>query len=112
MKNEILVRVLVWMSWGVDSAIAAYLLQQQGYDVVAGFMKNYISDNGNCTTYTDAEEAIKVSRFLWIEIISFDLQKEYNEKIIEYILYEKIKIIDNFITSKYYYWIKIDILIL
>lgn len=73
------------MSWWVDSAIAAYLLQQQGYDVVAGFMKNYVSDSGNCTTYTDAEEAIKVSKFLWIEIISFDLQKEYNEKIIEYI---------------------------
>lgn len=78
-------RVLVWMSWGVDSAIAAYLLQQQWYEVVAGFMKNYVSDSGNCTTYSDAEEAIKVSKFLWIEIISFDLQKEYNEKIIEYI---------------------------
>ena len=73
------------MSWGVDSAIAAYLLKQQWYDVVAGFMKNYVSDTGNCTTYTDAEEAIKVSKFLWIKIISFDLQKEYNEKIIEYI---------------------------
>lgn len=73
------------MSWGVDSAIAAYLLKEQWYDVVAGFMKNYVSDSGNCTTYSDAEEAIKVSKFLWIEIISFDLQKEYNEKIIEYI---------------------------
>ena len=80
-----MVKVLVWMSGGVDSAIAAYLLQQQWYDVVAGFMKNYVSDGGNCTTYKDAEEAIKVSKFLWIEIISFDLQKEYNEKIIEYI---------------------------
>jgi len=78
-------RVLVGMSWGVDSAIAAYLLKQQWYEVTAGFMKNYVSDSGNCTTYSDAEEAIKVSKFLWIEIISFDLQKEYNEKIIEYI---------------------------
>jgi len=85
LKNEVLVKVLVWMSWGVDSAIAAYLLKKEWYDVVAGFMKNYVSDSGNCTTYTDAEEAIKVSKFLWIEIISFDLQKEYNEKIIEYI---------------------------
>ena len=48
-------------------------------------MKNYVSDSGNCTTYSDAEEAIKVAKFLWIEILSFDLQKEYNEKIIEYI---------------------------
>lgn len=78
-------RVLVGLSWGVDSAVAAYLLKKQGYEVVAWFMKNYVSDSGNCTTYTDAEEAIKVAKFLWIEIISFDLQKEYNEKIIEYI---------------------------
>ena len=83
--NIVLKKVLVGLSWGVDSAIAAYLLKQQGYDVVAGFMKNYVSDTGNCTTYSDAEEAIKVAKFLWIEIISFDLQKEYNEKIIEYI---------------------------
>ena len=78
-------KVLVWMSWGVDSAIAAYLLKKEWYDVVGGFMKNYVSEGGNCTTYSDAEEAIKVSKFLWIEILSFDLQKEYNEKIIEYI---------------------------
>ncbi len=78
-------KVLVWLSWGVDSAIAAYLLKEQGYDVMAGFMKNYVSDSGNCTTYADAEEAIKVAKFLWIEIKAFDLQKEYNEKIIQYI---------------------------
>lgn len=82
---KILVKVLVWMSWGVDSAIAAYILKNQGYEVVAGFMKNYVSDDGNCSTYNDAQEAIKVSNFLWIKIISFDLQKEYNEKIIKYI---------------------------
>lgn len=78
-------KVLVGMSWGVDSAIAAYVLKQQWYDVTAWFMKNYVSDGGNCTTYTDAQEAIKVSNFLWIKIISFDLQQEYNDKIIEYI---------------------------
>jgi len=78
-------RVLVGLSWGVDSAIAAYLLKEQGYEVVGGFMKNYVSDSGNCTTYDDAQEAIKVANFLWIQLLSFDLQKEYNEKIIEYI---------------------------
>lgn len=78
-------KILVWLSGWVDSAIAAYLLQQQWYEVVGWFMKNYVSETGNCTTYTDAEEAIKVAKFLWIEILSFDLQKEYNEKIIEYI---------------------------
>ncbi|MFA7717579.1 MAG: tRNA 2-thiouridine(34) synthase MnmA [Candidatus Absconditabacterales bacterium] len=78
-------KVLVGLSGGVDSAVAAYLLKQQGYDVTAGFMKNYIAPSGNCTTYEDAQEAIKVAKFLGIEILSFDLQKEYNEKIITYI---------------------------
>lgn len=78
-------KVLVGLSWGVDSAIAAYLLKEQWYEVVGWFMKNYVSDSGNCTTYEDAQEAIKVANFLWIELLSFDLQKEYNENIINYI---------------------------
>lgn len=88
MKKE---KILVWLSWGVDSAVSAALLLEQGYEVVGGFMKNYVSDKGNCTTYKDAEEAIKVANHLGIELISFDLQKEYQEKIIDYIFagYEK-----------------------
>lgn len=82
MKKE---RILVWLSWGVDSAVSAALLLEQGYEVVGGFMKNYVSDSGNCTTYKDAEEAIKVAKHLGIELLSFDLQKEYQEKIIDYI---------------------------
>lgn len=78
-------RVLVWLSWWVDSAVAAYLLKQQGFDVVWWFMKNYVSETWNCTTYDDAQEAIKVAEFLWIELLSFDMQQEYNERIIKYI---------------------------
>lgn len=78
-------KVLVGLSGWVDSAVAAYLLQKKWYEVTAGFMKNYVSDTWNCTTYDDAEEAIKVANFLWIKLLSFDLQKEYNEKIIQYI---------------------------
>jgi tRNA-specific 2-thiouridylase len=69
----------------VDSAVAAALLLEQEYDVVGGFMKNYVSETGNCTTYNDAAEAIKVAKHLGIELLSFDLQKEYQEKIIDYI---------------------------
>lgn len=78
-------KVLVGLSGGVDSAVSAWLLQQQGYQVVAGFMKNYTSEGGFCTTYQDAQDAIKVAEFLGIEIRSYDLQKEYQEKVIDYI---------------------------
>lgn len=78
-------KVLVWLSGWVDSAVAAHLLMKQWHSVTAWFMKNYVSDKGNCTTYQDAEEAIKVAKFLWIEILSFDLIKEYEDKIIKYI---------------------------
>ena len=78
-------RVLVWLSGWVDSAVSAALLLEQWYEVVGWFMKNYVSDKWNCTTFKDAEEAIKVAKFLWIELLSFDLQKEYQERIIDYI---------------------------
>lgn len=78
-------KVLVWLSWWVDSAVSAALLLEQWYEVVWWFMKNYVSDKWNCTTFKDAEEAIKVAKFLWIELLSFDLQKEYQERIIDYI---------------------------
>ena len=79
-------KILVWLSGGVDSAVAAYLLKEQWYEVVAGFMKNYVDEeNPNCSTYKDANEAIKVAKFLWIDILSFDLRQEYEDKIIKYI---------------------------
>ncbi len=78
-------RVLVWLSWWVDSAVAAYLLKQQGFEVVWSFMKNYVSESWTCTTYDDAEEAIKVADFLEIKLLSFDMQQEYNDRIIQYI---------------------------
>ena len=79
-------KILVWLSGGVDSAVAAYLLKEQWYEVVAGFMKNYVDEeNPNCSTYKDANEAVKVAEFLWIDILSFDLRQEYEDKIIKYI---------------------------
>jgi len=78
-------KILVWLSGGVDSAVTAYLLQKKWYDVVGGFMKNYVAEEWKCTTREDAEEAIKVADFLWIELKVFDFQDEYREKIIDYI---------------------------
>lgn len=48
-------------------------------------MKNYTSETGNCTTYQDSIDAIKVAEHLGIEIRAYDLQKEYQEKVIDYI---------------------------
>lgn len=79
-------RVLVGLSGWVDSAVSAYLLQKEGYEVVAWFMKNYISEEEDCPTREDRDEAIKVAEFLWIkEFIIFDFRKEYNNKVVEYI---------------------------
>jgi len=85
-------RVLVWMSWGVDSAVSAYLLQQQWYEVIAGFMKNYADEqNPDCHTRQDRNMAIKVSQFLDIKtFIIFDFREEYQRSIISYI-YETYK---------------------
>ncbi|HKL44547.1 MAG TPA: tRNA 2-thiouridine(34) synthase MnmA [Candidatus Absconditabacterales bacterium] len=79
-------KILMGLSGGVDSAVAAWLLKEKGYEVVAGFMKNYVDeDNPSCSTYQDAKEAIKVAEFLGLEIMSFDLRDEYEEKIVKYI---------------------------
>ncbi len=79
-------KILVGLSWGVDSAVAAYLLKEQGHEVIGGFMKNYLDEeNPNCTTRIDSQEAIKVAKFLGIELLSFDFIKEYEERIIQYI---------------------------
>ena len=78
-------KILVWLSWWVDSAVSAYLLKKAWYDVTAWFMINYISNDGNCPTKVDLDVAKEVANFLWIKFFSFDYQKEYNEKIVEYI---------------------------
>lgn len=75
------------MSGGVDSAVSAYLLMQQGYEVIAGFMKNYADEsNPHCQTKIDRDMAIKVAQHLGITaFIIFDFRKQYHEKIVQYI---------------------------
>ena len=84
-------RILVWISWWVDSAVSAGLLIEQWHEVVGGFMINYIADEWDCPTETDLIEAKKVAEHLGIELYTFDYREEYERRIISYIYseYEK-----------------------
>lgn len=80
-------RILVWLSWWVDSAVTAAILLEQGYEVIAGFMKNYADEtNPHCHTREDRDMALKVAAHLGITtFIIFDFREEYNNRIIQYI---------------------------
>lgn len=80
-------RILVWLSWGVDSAVAAALLLEQWYEVIAWFMKNYTDEsNPQCHTREDRDMALKVATHLGIKtFVIFDFREEYNQRIIQYI---------------------------
>jgi len=85
MKNK---KILVWLSGGVDSAVSAYLLKQEGYDVTAGFMINYLALEGEvCPTKEDMAVAKEVAEYLEIPFFTFDYRDEYEEKVLEY-MYE------------------------
>ncbi len=84
-------KILVGLSGGVDSAVAAYLLKQQGYDVTAGFMINYLAPEGEpCPTREDMAVAKEVAEFLDIPFFTFDYRDEYEQKVLDY-MYEGYK---------------------
>ena len=84
-------RILVGLSGGVDSAITAYILKQEGHDVTAGFMINYLAPEGeHCPTEEDIEVAKEVAKFLDIPFFTFDYRDEYEEKVLNY-MYEGYK---------------------
>ena len=79
-------KILVGLSWWVDSAVAAYLLQKAGHEVVAGFMINYMDDkNPNCPTRQDRDSAMEVCKYLNLPFEVFDYREEYEKLILEYI---------------------------
>lgn len=84
-------KILVGLSGGVDSAVAAYLLKEQGYDVTAGFMINYLAPEGEvCPTREDIEVAKQVAEYLEIPFFTFDYRDEYEQKVLNY-MYEGYK---------------------
>lgn len=84
--------VVLGMSGGVDSAVSAYLLKRQGYNVVALFMHNWEEeDNGCCTAEQDWEDVKRVSDKLGIAYYSVNFAKEYRERVFAYFLEEYAK---------------------
>jgi tRNA-specific 2-thiouridylase len=76
-------RVVVGLSGGVDSAVSAYLLKQQGYDVVGIFMKNWEDDDDNeyCSSNVDFVDAASVADVIGIEIEHVNFAAEYKDRV-------------------------------
>ena len=85
-------RVIVGLSGGVDSSVAAYLLQQQGYEVIGLFMKNWHDDSvtisDECPWLDDSNDAMLVADKLGIPFQTIDLSEQYKERIVDYMFDE------------------------
>lgn len=85
-------KVVVGLSGGVDSSVAAYLLQEQGYEVIALFMKNWhdesVTLSNECPWLEDSNDAMIVADKLGIPFQTVDLSVEYKDRIVDYMFAE------------------------
>lgn len=85
-------RVVVGLSGGVDSSVSAYLLQEQGYEVIGLFMRNWHDDSvildAECPWIEDSNDALIVAQTLGIPFQTIDLSQEYKERIVDYMFAE------------------------
>ncbi len=85
-------RVVIGLSGGVDSSVAAYLLKQQGYEVIGLFMKNWHDDSvtisNECPWLDDSNDAMLVAEKLGIPFQTVDLSEQYKERIVDYMFHE------------------------
>lgn len=85
-------RVVIGLSGGVDSSVAAYLLKEQGYDVVGLFMRNWHDTTGtlagDCPWYDDQMFAELVAKKLDIPFHYVDLSEQYRERVVDYMFSE------------------------
>lgn len=80
--------VYVGLSGGVDSAVSAYLLKNQGFRVVGVFIKGWEPDFLACTNTDDRLQAMRVAAALEIPFRTYDLSKEYRTHVVDYLLAE------------------------
>jgi tRNA-specific 2-thiouridylase len=81
-------KVYIGMSGGVDSSVSALLLKQAGYDVTGVFIKVWQPDFIECTWKEDRLDAMRVAAQLSIPFVTLDLEKEYKEGVIDYMIEE------------------------
>ena len=85
-------KVIVGLSGGVDSSVSAFLLKQQGYDVIGLFMKNWhdetVTISDECPWLDDSNDAMLIAEKLGIPFQTVDLSKEYHSRIIDYMFNE------------------------
>ncbi len=85
-------KVVVGLSGGVDSSVAAYLLKEQGYEVIGLFMKNWHDDSvtisKECPWLEDSNDALIVAERLGIPFQTVDLSETYKERIVDYMFAE------------------------
>ncbi len=85
-------RVIIGLSGGVDSSVAAYLLKEQGYEVIGLFMKNWHDDSvtisNECPWLEDSNDAMLVAEKLGIPFQVVDLSEQYKNKIVDYMFNE------------------------
>ena len=81
-------KVFVGMSGGVDSSVSAALLLEQGYEVVGVFIKVWQADFLPCTWREERREAMRAAAHLRIPFLTLDLEKEYKEGVVDYMIRE------------------------
>ena len=81
-------KVFVGMSGGVDSSVSAALLKEQGYDVTGVFIKVWQADFLPCEWREERRDAMRAAAHLAIPFVTLDLEKEYKEEVVDYMIRE------------------------